>query len=224
MRSAATTVRGHLHEARITVLDGASVTPRHLNKHIDYDVVPSPPGVEAEEPRDADRHGGHARRRDALRRRLRLEQGRRLRHRRARDRHLRARTRPTTSRVSGGGPSGPRARRGARPALRPHALRQRDLGDRHGDAATEIAHLPLYNPEPAAGRRTAGRSSTTRALTSSNGEASCASCHIFGDFDSLAWDLGNPDDVVTSNPRPSSSRSPPARTSTAAPTSTSSIR
>jgi hypothetical protein len=33
-------------------------------------------------------------------------------------------------------------------------------------------------------------------FTSSNGEAACASCHIFGDFDSLAWDLGNPDDNV----------------------------
>ena len=29
-----TSVRGHLHEARITVLDGANVLPRHLNKHI----------------------------------------------------------------------------------------------------------------------------------------------------------------------------------------------
>jgi DNA-binding beta-propeller fold protein YncE len=38
-------VIGHLHEARVTVLDGTSVIPRHLNKHIDYDVVPSPPGV-----------------------------------------------------------------------------------------------------------------------------------------------------------------------------------
>ncbi|HVM97271.1 MAG TPA: hypothetical protein VMT89_12835, partial [Candidatus Acidoferrales bacterium] len=39
------TVRGHLQEARITVLDGSSVLPRHLNKHIDYSVVPSPRGV-----------------------------------------------------------------------------------------------------------------------------------------------------------------------------------
>src|SRR5207247_11303220 len=39
------TVRGHLHEARITVLDGASVLPRHLNKHIDYSEVPSPASV-----------------------------------------------------------------------------------------------------------------------------------------------------------------------------------
>src|SRR4030095_12895669 len=40
-----TTVQGHLHEARITVLDGANVLPRHLNKHIDYDQRPAPPGV-----------------------------------------------------------------------------------------------------------------------------------------------------------------------------------
>src|SRR4029077_14275420 len=30
------TVQGHLAEARITVISGSTVTPRHLNKHIDY--------------------------------------------------------------------------------------------------------------------------------------------------------------------------------------------
>jgi len=39
------TVRGHLHEARISIISGATVTPRHLNKHINYAVVPSPAGV-----------------------------------------------------------------------------------------------------------------------------------------------------------------------------------
>jgi len=39
-------------------------------------------------------------------------------------------------------------------------------------------------------------------FTSSNGETSCSSCHIFGDFDSLAWDLGNPDDSVLVNQNP----------------------
>src|SRR5262249_46816657 len=48
--SAASTVRGHLHEARITVIDGANVLPRHLNKHIDalpqgYRTVPMPADV-----------------------------------------------------------------------------------------------------------------------------------------------------------------------------------
>jgi hypothetical protein len=37
---------------------------------------------------------------------------------------------------------------------------------------------------------------------SGNGEASCASCHIFGDMDDLAWDLGNPDERVTKSPIP----------------------
>ena len=36
--------------------------------------------------------------------------------------------------------------------------------------------------------------------TSSNGEASCAGCHVFGDFDSLAWDLGTPDEGTLNNP------------------------
>ncbi|HSK05024.1 MAG TPA: hypothetical protein VK932_27435, partial [Kofleriaceae bacterium] len=39
-------------------------------------------------------------------------------------------------------------------------------------------------------------------LSSSNGEAACGSCHVFGDLDSLAWDLGNPDGAVLANPGP----------------------
>ena len=66
----------------------------------------------------------------------------------------------------------------------------------------EIAHVVAAQPRARARRRRAGRSSTTRTLTSANGEASCSSCHIFGDMDELGWDLGNPDDVVTTNPIP----------------------
>jgi hypothetical protein len=35
---------------------------------------------------------------------------------------------------------------------------------------------------------------------SSNGEAACASCHVFGDVDGLGWDLGDPDGPVVNNP------------------------
>jgi len=48
----------------------------------------------------------------------------------------------------------------------------------------------MHNPEPASivkGRRFLYDAS----FTSSHGDSACASCHIFGDFDSLAWDLGN---------------------------------
>ena len=68
-------------------------------------------------------------------------------------------------------------------------------------AATEVEHHSLHNPEPAA--VVSGRHVLYDAqLSSSNGEAACASCHIFADFDSLAWDLGNPDDVLLNNPNP----------------------
>ena len=47
-------------------------------------------------------------------------------------------------------------------------------------------------------------------LTSSNGEATCASCHIFGDMDDLAWDLGNPDGDEAPNNNPFNLLVPPA--------------
>jgi hypothetical protein len=59
--------------------------------------------------------------------------------------------------------------------------------------------LPLFNPEPLT--VTVGRPFFYNAfLTSSNGESSCASCHVGGDKDEVAWDLGNPLNPVTDNP------------------------
>ena len=61
----------------------------------------------------------------------------------------------------------------------------------------ELSNVALKNPEPA--NIIAGRPFLYDAFsTSANGEASCASCHIFGDEDATAWNLGNPDDEVTS--------------------------
>ncbi|MBO0799572.1 MAG: hypothetical protein J2P31_12190, partial [Blastocatellia bacterium] len=37
------TVQGHLAETRITVISGGSITPRHLNKHIDYTKLATDP-------------------------------------------------------------------------------------------------------------------------------------------------------------------------------------
>ncbi|HMG24574.1 MAG TPA: hypothetical protein VK607_24725, partial [Kofleriaceae bacterium] len=64
---------------------------------------------------------------------------------------------------------------------------------------TQTASVAMPNPEPAS--VVAGRPMLYDAThNSGNGEAACASCHIFGDLDDLAWDLGNPDDKVKSNP------------------------
>ena len=59
-------------------------------------------------------------------------------------------------------------------------------------ARSEVGHLTVHSPE-AASIRDGRRFLYDTHLSSSNGEASCASCHVFGDFDSLAWDLGAPD-------------------------------
>ena len=65
----------------------------------------------------------------------------------------------------------------------------------------ETGHVALCNPEPrsvVAGRRFL----YDATFSSSHGDSACASCHIFGDFDSLGWDLGDPDDIVTPIPGP----------------------
>ena len=65
----------------------------------------------------------------------------------------------------------------------------------------EIGHVPMYNPEPPS--VIAGRPFLyDTSFSSSHGDSSCASCHVSGDFDSLAWDLGNPDGAVQPIPGP----------------------
>ncbi|MEA2756176.1 MAG: hypothetical protein QOJ54_2465, partial [Aliidongia sp.] len=45
-KSAGHSVSGHLAEADITVISGSTVTPIHLNKHINYDILPGEPGFD----------------------------------------------------------------------------------------------------------------------------------------------------------------------------------
>ena len=69
------------------------------------------------------------------------------------------------------------------------------------DTGDELQHLPMYNPEPAS--VTEGRRFLYDArLGSGRGDSACASCHVYGDVDHLAWDLGNPDGDVTLAPGP----------------------
>src|SRR6185503_15050208 len=67
-------------------------------------------------------------------------------------------------------------------------------------AEAVVVALP-YDPSPTDAK--AGRIFLYDARrTSAHGDGACASCHIFGDFDSLAWDLGNPFGAVEDNPNP----------------------
>jgi len=190
------TVIGHMHEARITVIDGASVSPRHLNKHIDYDQVPSPAGTKEKSLATplgmvVSANGqtlyvaafGSAK--------IGVFDTTEL------DTDTFVPDEADQIALSGGGPTGLVL---DAPRNRLYAFTRFDNSISVVDTTSndEIDHLPIFNPEPA--QIQLGRPLLYDAnQTSSNGEASCASCHIFGDFDSLAWDLGNPDDEVLEN-------------------------
>lgn len=194
-----TTVQGHLGEARITVLDGTSVAPRHLNKHINYAVRPAPAGVKDHSlamPLDMAVTSDGATLYVAAFGSSKIG----VFNTGMLENNTFVPSSANHITVSGGGPSG-LALDEANGRL--YVLTRFDNSISVINTATnaEIDHLPLHNPEPP--QVVTGRPFLYDAhFTSSNGEASCASCHIFGDFDSLAWDLGNPDDVVLNNPNP----------------------
>lgn len=70
------------------------------------------------------------------------------------------------------------------------AVRMRELG------AASLG----YNPAPEVVRK--GRPILYDTSLSAHGDQACASCHIFGDFDGLAWDLGEPGGPKPKNPNP----------------------
>ena len=196
------TVQGNLAQARITVIDPGSgdVAPRHLNKHIDYAVRPAPPGTADHSlatPLDMAISGdgntlyvaAFGSSRVGVLETAALEA----------DSFDPAQVSANYLAVSGGGPAG-LALDEARGRL--YVYTRFDNAVSVLDLATgqELTHVPVHNPEPPHVVR--GRPILYDATaTSSNGEASCAACHIFGDMDSLAWDLGDPDGDVTFNPQ-----------------------
>ena len=191
------TVQGHFAENRITVLKPGpqTVTPRHLNRHIDFNTCCAPlPNLENE----------HS---------LALPQGMAITEN-GQTLYVAAQgsdkigvfntnaleqntfTPGNTGRihVSGGGPTGVVL---DEQRQRVYALTRFDNGISIIDtqSRTEIAHLPMFNPEPAS-VTTGRRFLYDAARTSSHGDSSCASCHVSGDTDHLAWDLGDPDGDV----------------------------
>lgn len=199
------TVQGHLAETRVTIISGGAVTPIHLNKHIDYTKLAGRPGFDAtardhslSTPVDMAVSGdgktlfvaafGSSK--------IGVFDTAQLRTNTFDPRLVSASYIP----VTGGGPSGvllDEARGRMYVMTRfDNAVKVIDLASR-----AQTAAVALPNPEPAS--VVAGRPMLYDAThNSGNGEAACASCHIFGDLDDLAWDLGNPDDRVKSNPIP----------------------
>jgi len=188
------TVQGNLAQARITVLDGANVNARHLNKHINYAVRPAPAGV-----KDNSLATPLGMVFDATGSTLYVAAFGSSKIGIFDTAQLESDTFTPSSanhiELSGGGPSGL-----VRKGNRLYVLTRFDNSIAVVDTAArlEVQTVALHNPEPAS--VVAGRPFLYDArLTSSNGEASCSSCHIFGDMDDLGWDLGNPDDNVKTN-------------------------
>jgi YVTN family beta-propeller protein len=194
------TLNGHLYESRIAILgtDG-SVAVRHLNPHIDYEVVPSPPGVK-ERSVSSPRGGVFSADGSTL---FVVAMG-----------SNQIVPFPTSSldagtitpdasthiQLSGVGPT-TAVLDAARNRLYVYtridnAVEVVDLA-----ARSELSRTPLFTPE-AAGVVAGRRFFYDATLTSSNGEANCSVCHPSGDKDDLAWDLGAPFMGIKPNPNP----------------------
>jgi len=184
------TVRGHIVDSRITVIDPATgtVAPHNLNTHIDYtqEGNPAEKALSAAFPQDVVvSHDGATL--------YTVAQGSsKLLVYRTADVEAGTITPRAADQVllSGGGPTGvvlDEAHNRAYVLTRfDNSIKTVDLGTRH-----EIGKTAMFNPEPAS--LVTGRKYLYDAnLTSQHGDSACASCHIGGDKDELAWDLGNP--------------------------------
>jgi MYXO-CTERM domain-containing protein len=196
------TVRGHLHEARVTVIAGGTVAPHRLNPHIPYDddVVPAgtrerslstPLGMAVSADGATLYVAGYGSSAIAVLDVAGLESG----------------TVDSDAsrliRLDDPGPTGPTGMVLDESRGRLYVATRFDNSLVTVDVATRsvAARARLHTPEPATA--IAGRPMLYDAFfTSSNGEAACGGCHIFGDLDGLAWDLGNPDGREDPNPNP----------------------
>jgi DNA-binding beta-propeller fold protein YncE len=196
------TLRGHTHESRITVLGAAgSVTPRHLNKHIDYSSCCSPIPND-ENAKSLAQPVGMAITGDGSTLYVAALGSSKVGVYRTSELETDTFVPSTANQihVTGGGPTGLVLDDHSH---RLYALTRFDnaisiIDTRRGE---ETAHVAMHSPEPPSivnGRRLLYDASSS----SSHGDTSCASCHVFGDFDSLAWDLGNPDAQVLHDPGP----------------------
>ena len=193
--------RGNLHQSRITILKNGSVTPRHLNKHIDYskccDAIPNKENSRSLAfPVDmAISRNGKTLYVAALgSSKIGIFNTRKL------ENNSFTPNEKNHVELTGGGPSGVVLDEKNK---RLYVLTRFDnsISVVNISKRKEIAHINMYNPEPehiVKGRRFL----YDARFTSSHGDSACASCHVFGDYDALGWDLGNPDASTTTNTSP----------------------
>jgi DNA-binding beta-propeller fold protein YncE len=191
------TVRGHMVDNRITVINGTTVMPRDLNKHINFSQFP---GTTDENARSLALPLQMAVTSDGATlyvaafgsSKIGIFSTTELEN----DTFV-----PDSARhieVAGGGPSGMVLDEANN---RMYVLKRftNSVGVINLATNREIREIAMFNPEPPEvvnGRRIL----YDARHTSSRGNSACGSCHIFGDTDHLTWDLGNPDGSVVTNP------------------------
>ncbi len=192
-------VQGNIAQSRITVINGTTPTPRHLNPHINYAVTTGPQSERDQTlafPTDMVFSADGATLFTTAFGSAKIA---------ALDANaLEAGTISADPVDVGEGPSGLAL---DTPRDRLYVMNRIDhsisiVGSASSPARAEIGVVPLrFDPSPTIAK--AGRRFLYDAFgTSGHGDAACASCHIFGDFDSLTWDLGDPFGVVETNPNP----------------------
>jgi DNA-binding beta-propeller fold protein YncE len=199
------TVQGKLALTRVTVIANSVVSPRHLNKHIDYSKLVNNPGFDATtKDHSLSMPLDMAVTKDGKTLYVTAFGSSKIGVFSTAELENDSFNPKTASSnyitVSGGGPSGVvlDETRGQMYVMTrfDNSVKVVNLASR-----AEVAQVALTNPEPA--NILAGRPFLYDAQRSSaNGEASCASCHTFGDMDDIAWDLGDPDGKVTQSPIP----------------------
>ncbi|HEY1547246.1 MAG TPA: hypothetical protein VGG28_05480 [Kofleriaceae bacterium] len=189
-------VVGRIADSQITVIDPASgsVAPHDLNPHVDF----SQPGNPAEKALSMAFPEDVAVSRDGKTMYVVAQGSQKLGIYNTADVEAGAMTPSLANQIvlSGGGPTGVAVDDSSGLA---YVLTRFDdaisIVDVH--RRREVGKVQLFDPEPAS--VTNGRKYLYDAnLTSQHGTTACASCHIGGDKDDLAWDLGNPGNIPLS--------------------------
>jgi len=185
-----TSVRGHIADSRISVIDptSGSVATRDLNPHVDYTTE----GSAAEKALSVAFPQDLAFTADGSKLYVVAQGSQKLAIYNTHDLDAGTITPSLANQVtlSGGGPTGVVLDEGAH---RAYVLTRFDnsISIVNTTSKAEVGKVAMFNPEPAS--VTTGRKYLYDAnLTSEHGVTACASCHIGGDKDELAWDLGNP--------------------------------
>ena len=197
-----TTVRGHIAENQISVIKGGIVSKRHLNKHLDFSQAATNPVAPAEKAKTLSQPMQMAV----------TDNGQRLYVAAFGSNKVAWFTiselendsfSPNASQqltLDGGGPSG-LLLNDDNTLLYVMTRFNNSIAVVQTSDHTVVSEVSLYNPEPAeviAGRRFLYDAD----LTSDNGANSCGTCHVFGDMDALAWDLGDPGGTVVADQNP----------------------